>query len=107
MFKNVSIDIRKLREYCLNSHHPVGKHKARVFYSVLGIDRDDAQILKEKIIAKMENANVELMHKDAFRKRFKADLNIKIRNRNAGVRTIWIVKTNMSVPELVTCNVMI
>ena len=107
MFKNVSIDIRKLREYCLNPHHPVDKHKARVFYSVFGIDRDEAQILKEKIIAKMENANVELMHIDAFGKRLKADLNIKINNRKAGIRTIWIIKKNLSVLELVTCYVMI
>ena len=28
------IDIRKLQEYCLNSQHPRGRNKARVFASV-------------------------------------------------------------------------
>ena len=27
-----SVDIAKLRDYCLNSSHPEGRHKARVFF---------------------------------------------------------------------------
>jgi hypothetical protein len=30
------VDLRKLRDYCRNFDHPVGKHEARVFLEVLG-----------------------------------------------------------------------
>jgi len=52
MFRNVTLDVRKLRDYCLNPYHPVGKHKARVFSAKLGLKRRDAGILKEEIIKK-------------------------------------------------------
>jgi hypothetical protein len=36
------IPIEKIIGYCLNPNHPKGKHKARVFKSVLNITNDDA-----------------------------------------------------------------
>jgi hypothetical protein len=36
------VDIRKLRDYCLNPAHPRGRNKARVFASVLGLTASDA-----------------------------------------------------------------
>ncbi len=41
--ENAVIDIKKLRDYCLNPNHPEGKHKARVFLEKLDIGRDDAE----------------------------------------------------------------
>jgi hypothetical protein len=32
------IDIRKLRDYSLNPDHDRGKHKARLFLAILGLD---------------------------------------------------------------------
>ena len=40
------IEIEKLRDYCLSSSHPRGRHKARVFVTALGITADDAEELK-------------------------------------------------------------
>ena len=40
------IDIRKLRDYCLNPAHNEGKHKARLFSAKLGITRQDAEALR-------------------------------------------------------------
>ncbi len=37
------VDIRKLRDYCLNSEHDEGKHKARLFSSILGMNINDAE----------------------------------------------------------------
>lgn len=56
MFTKISVENRKLRDYCLNPHHPVGKHKARVFSSQLGIERGDAHWLKKEIIDKIKDA---------------------------------------------------
>ena len=35
------VDIRKLRDYCLDLTHDEGKHKARLFAAALGMTRDD------------------------------------------------------------------
>jgi hypothetical protein len=44
------VDLAKLRDYCLNPYHEDGKHKARVFKSALGVDRNDAEWLRERIL---------------------------------------------------------
>jgi len=106
-FDEFHIDIRKLRDYCLNPNHPIGKHKARVFASQLGIQRSEAQILKEKILQEMTDAEIVPAFEDQFGKRFSADLSININNRFALVRTIWIIKTGNDTPELVTCYIII
>ena len=43
------IDTEKLTGYCLNSLHERGKHKARLFSSLLGLTADDAEELKAAI----------------------------------------------------------
>jgi hypothetical protein len=35
--ENAVVDIRKIRDYCLNPEHDDGKHKARIFLSTLGM----------------------------------------------------------------------
>jgi len=30
------VDLKKLRDYCLSSEHPRGRHKARMFAAILG-----------------------------------------------------------------------
>jgi hypothetical protein len=44
--ENAIVDIRKLRDYCLNPEHENGKHKARLFASILGMTADDAEELR-------------------------------------------------------------
>ncbi|WP_371744328.1 DUF6883 domain-containing protein [Acidithiobacillus ferrooxidans] len=39
------IDDQKLVGYCLNPEHPEGRHKARVFYSALGLSQSDWPLL--------------------------------------------------------------
>jgi len=37
------VDIRKLRDYCLNPTHDEGKHKARLFKMALGMTANGKQ----------------------------------------------------------------
>ena len=53
------VEIRKLLEYCLNSQHPRGRNKARVFASV-GIREADAEELRTAFLAAAGRADVEL-----------------------------------------------
>jgi hypothetical protein len=43
------IPIEKLVGYCLNPEHPKGKHKVRVFQSILGINYENADRLYELV----------------------------------------------------------
>ena len=43
------VSLQKLLGYCLNPEHSRGKHKARVFASVLGITANNAEVLQELI----------------------------------------------------------
>ena len=44
------VDLAKLRDYCLSTTHPVGRHKAVVFQSALGLTAADAERLAEMIL---------------------------------------------------------
>ena len=43
------VDIRKLRDYCLNPDNPRGSRKARVFRSALGM-KLDALALRQRLL---------------------------------------------------------
>ncbi|TAF95844.1 MAG: hypothetical protein EAZ45_24800, partial [Oscillatoriales cyanobacterium] len=43
------VSLQKLVGYCLNPDRSRGKHKARVFASVLGITANNAEVLQELI----------------------------------------------------------
>jgi len=45
------VEIEKLRDYCLSTTHPRGKHKAMVFSSVLGFTANEAKILRDQILS--------------------------------------------------------
>ena len=44
------VDIRKLRDYCLNPLHDEGQHKARLFATTLGMTADDAESLRDLLL---------------------------------------------------------
>ncbi len=65
------VPLEKLRGYSLDSSHPVGKHKARVFALALGMTQDDAPRLQKMILqAVLTNEAVEI---DTNEQRFVAN----------------------------------
>ncbi len=38
------VEVEKLQDYCLSRRHSRGKHKARVFQSVLGMTSDHFEV---------------------------------------------------------------
>ena len=59
-WKHACIDDQKLVGYCLNPEHPEGRHKARVFYSALGLSQSDWPLLKEALLHAVEHETVEV-----------------------------------------------
>ena len=67
--ENAIVDIRKLRDYCLNPDNPRGGNKARVFAAALGITAADAEILREKLLDATRTNEVTLGELDMYGQR--------------------------------------
>jgi hypothetical protein len=99
-------DERKLEDYCLNAEHPRGRHKARVFREALGIEKAEANWLRNALLAGLQVSEAIALETDAFGTRWRCDLQVARQNRQAVVRTIWIVRTGETRPRFVTCWVL-
>ncbi|WKN42115.1 DUF6883 domain-containing protein [Tunicatimonas pelagia] len=104
-YEEAFIAIEKLADYCLNSFHPVGKDKARVFKSVLGLTRQDANLLKEAILETLPKHEASFVREDQYGKRYTVDIKIRNLDKEAIVRTGWIIKKDEGFPKLTSCYV--
>lgn len=100
------VDPVKLRDYCLDSRHPRGKHKARVFETALGMTRADAGELKRLILASVPGTDCEVGAPDIYGERFLCDAEIRFRGRSATIRTAWIIRRSEDFPRLTTCFIL-
>lgn len=103
--EQVIVDIEKLRDYCLNSNHPRGKHKAKVFRSVLGFTESDAAELKAEIENQVRANPCEIGKKDQYGQRYTVEIAIVREGSKAIVLTAWILKQNEDTPRLTSCYV--
>jgi hypothetical protein len=100
------VDLRKLRDYCLNMDHPRGRHKARLFRAILGLTAEDADRLRGLILQGARNCVATRTEADEHGVRYLADLELSVENRTARVRTAWIVRKDEDFPRLLTCYVL-
>lgn len=101
--ENAIVDIRKLRDYCLNTEHEDGKHKARLFSSILGMRADDAEQLRQILLEIVQTQEAQLGRQDEFGQRYTLDFQIEWQNRSATLRSGWIVEHGSEIPRLTTC----
>jgi len=102
----VVVEIEKLRDYCLNTSHPRGRHKARVFESVLGITADDAQELRQALLAAALAFDVTSGEQDEYGQRYVLDFPFEQRGKQAFIRSSWIIRAGEDYPRLTTCYVL-
>lgn len=100
------IDVRKLSEYALNPEDPVGRHKARVFASVLGLTAPDAEWLKAAILQEVLSSECVPGELDLHGQRYTVDCRIRTATGDATVRSGWIVRHGEDFPRLTTCFVL-
>jgi hypothetical protein len=95
------VSLQKLVGYCLNPEHSRGKHKARVFASVLGITANNAEVLQELIQKAAIEGEVVQENTTDFGQQFKVDWTIP---DTAGIelRTIWEITLTNSNPRLIS-----
>ena len=96
------VDIGKLRDYCLNSEHNDGKHKARLFSAALGMGINDAEALREALLQAVQTANAQLGKNDVYGQRYTIDFTLNWHGRQATIRSDWIIDRGSEVPRLVT-----
>ncbi len=101
--ENAVVDIRKLRDYCLNPEHDDGKHKARLFLLRLGMTADHAEELQQILLKMVKTSAVCLGRQDTFGQRYTLDLSLEWQSRNVILRSGWIIEHDSTIPRLTTC----
>jgi hypothetical protein len=100
-------EISKLRDYCLDPHHPRGRHKARVFLSAPGLKQSDADPLRVALReAAAREADAVPGEADEYGDRYTVDFQLTHDDREATVRSAWIIIRGESAPRLTSCFVL-
>jgi len=71
------VDLRKLRDYCLNPDSARGRHKARVFAAVLGITAADAAKLRAKLLEIARIGDAQVGELDLYGQRYTIDFEME------------------------------
>ena len=95
----------KLERYLLNPEHEVGRHKARVFASALGIRQRDWEYLRDQLRAAVVDAPVGSVRETPWGALYELVLPVDGRNdQTRRVVTVWLV-AGAEPPRLVTAYV--
>lgn len=97
------VDIRKLRDYCLNPMHDEGKHKAYLFATLLGMTNNDAVELREILLQAVKIHDSRLGRHDRYGQRYIVDFTLQWRSKQAMIRSAWIIEHYSNIPKLTTC----
>jgi len=84
----------KLAGYALNSDHPVGKHKAAVFESVLDMTSKDAKELETAILKAVKRNDAKPTHLDEYGQRYEVEFEFERNGRKVVILTSWILEIN-------------
>lgn len=96
------VDIRKLRDYCLNPLHDEGKHKARLF-AAIGITVNEAEELQRILLQVIKTTEARLGRRDNYGQRYVIDFPLNWRGRETLIRSGWIIEHGTEAPRLTTC----
>lgn len=96
----------KLEDYSLNPLHRDGRHKARVFASVLGITLENRQVLREALLhAAATSPAADSRGDNGFGEVFVLRFTLATKQNSATVQSVWIVRHGEDFPRLTTCYI--
>lgn len=101
--ENATVEIRKLRDYCLSPTHEHGRHKARLFAAALGLSPDDAYVLRDVLLEAVKTHDAQLGRRDEYGQRYIVDFRLEWRGKQTIVRSAWIVENSSETPRLTSC----
>ena len=99
------VDIRKLRDYCLNPDNPRGSNKARVFAAALGLTAADATILQNALLDAARHNEAARGEFDTYGQRYTVEFEMITAIGSVMVRSGWIILHGEAAPRLTTCYV--
>lgn len=99
------VDLRKLRDYCLNPDSPRGRHKARVFAAALGLTAEDAPRMQVTLQEIARTGDATPGEVDLYGQRYTIDFEMVTAVGKAMIRSCWIVLRGKPAPRLTTCYV--
>lgn len=100
------VDIVKLSGYCLNKQHPRGKHKARLFETMLDLTDQDARGLQATLLEIIKTHEAIEGRHDQYGKRFIIDFEMIRKKRKAVIRSSWIIRKGEDFPRFISCYVL-
>ena len=100
------VPLEKLRDYCLNSTHRVGGHKAHVFEAVLGLTATHAEALQQHLLAIARTGEAVLGVQNAYGQRYIIDFVMTTAVGTAVVRSTWIVLVGQDISRLTSCYIL-
>ena len=100
------VDIRKLRNYCLDPASPKGSDKARLFAAILGLTQADADFLRRALLVAAKNEIAIPGEADEYGQRYTVNFTLTTKAGRARVRSGWIVLQHENFPRLATCFVL-
>lgn len=100
------VDIEKLRGYCLNQLHERGKHKARLFSSILGLTKEDAEKLKDLLLQSAYTCEAKMTKSDSYGIRYVIEFEAETQKGSALIRSTWIKHTHEDFARLTSCYIL-
>lgn len=100
------IDMQKLAGYCLNPEHSDGQHKAYVFQSALGIGLEHAEELRDALLQAVKAYEAVLGKSNQHGQKYIIDFPMTRLEKQAVIRSAWIVRYDEKFPRLVICYVL-
>ena len=104
--ENAVVDIKKLRDYCLSSEHRRGKHKAQVFAAVFQLTAQDSEELQKTLLSAARTEDAVPTEEDEYGRRYILDFLLRRENRQAMVRSCWIIRRGETFPRLTSCYIL-
>ncbi len=100
------VDVRKLRDYCLNADHHRGQHKARVFKSALGWTADEAEDGRRRLLEAVLYTNARFLGADDYGHQYALDFVAQGVIEPATVRSLWIIRHGEDFLRFASCYVL-
>ena len=96
----------KLEDYTINMRHREGRHKARVFESLLGITAASADVLRRALLDEAAASDqVEARGDSGFGNLFILRFPLSTAKGTGSVVSVWIVRHGEDFPRLTTCYI--
>ena len=97
---------RKSAHYCLSPDHDDGRHKARLFHALVGLNQENADLLVDALREAVASGDAAVGQVDRYGRRYVIDFEFTGPDGTAMIRSAGIVRNGEDIPRLVTCYIL-